>query len=197
MCVCLSVCLYLHLYTYLCIWTSIAIPRSPENEVKKISFFLAFYHDLMPLRLPPDIGAKMEPWVTVGYHTDTICLEFQAVVLSSMLTVHALISLVFPAFRLGWSYGYVSWKMLPRMCSKALLSVRKSVPGNVWRATPKGSCSQVLAHLSFPSSQHLTSASMDSLVQPLLFYFLESQKSWKKLGLDKNLLASRKEVCRA
>jgi len=152
----MCLCLYLHLYTYLCIWTSVAIQRSPENGVKEISFFLAFYTDLMLWRLPPDVGAKTKPGVTVDYHTKTKCLEFQAVMLSPLLTVHALILLISPAFCLGWSYGYVSWKMLPRMCSKALLGVRKSVPGNLWQATPKGSCSQVLAHLFFPSPWHLT-----------------------------------------
>lgn len=152
-CVCVLICIYIPVYVF---GRQLPSKEAQKNETKEISFFLAFYTDLMLWSLPPDIGAKMKPWATVGYHTDTKCLEFQALMLSPMLTVHALILLVSPAFCLGWSCGYASWKVLPRMRAKALLGVRKSLPGNLWWATPKSSCSQVLAQLSLPSPWHLT-----------------------------------------
>lgn len=152
----LCVYLYLYLYTYLDIWILIAIQRNPENGKGEIFLFLAFYIDILLQRWAPDFGTKTKPWVTVAYRTDTTCQEFQAVMWSCMVTICVLILLVSPASYLGWSYGYVFWKVLPRMCSKALLGVRKSVPGKLWWATPKASCSQVLAHTSFPSPSRLT-----------------------------------------
>lgn len=151
-------CMYLYLYLYTClhIWILIAIQRSPENGKGEIFLFLAFDIDLLLQRWAPDFGAKTKPWVTVAYRTDTTCQEFRAVTWSCMVTVRALILLVSPASFLGWSYGYVSWKVLPRMCSKALLGVRKSVPGRLWWAMPKASCSQALAHTSFLSPSRLT-----------------------------------------
>lgn len=100
-----------------------------------------------------------------------------------------------PAFCLGWSYGSAFWKMLPRMCPKALLGVGKNVPGDLWQTTPKPLT--IFWHISLSLLPNIwLSASTDSLVQTLLFSLLERQESWKKSGLDKNLLASRKEVCR-
>lgn len=152
-CVCVFICTYIPVYI-----SGFWLPskEEPENGKGEIFLFLAFYIDLLVQRWAPDFRAKTKPWVTVVYHTDSKHQEFQAVMRSCMLTIHALIFLVSPAFYLGWSYGYVSWKMLPRMCSKALLGVRKSVPGKLWWATPKASCSQVLAHTSFPSPSRLT-----------------------------------------
>lgn len=131
--------------------------RLPSKEAQKMSWRKYLSSFLRWSRaVKPDTGAKMKPWVAVGYHTDTKYLEFQAVMRSSTLPVHPLTWLLSPAFCLGWSYGDASWQMLPRMCPKALLGVGKSVPGNFWRAAPKGSCSQVLAQLSLPSPWHLT-----------------------------------------
>lgn len=100
------------------------------------------------------------------------------------------------AFCLGGSYGSVCWKMLPRMCPKALLGVGKNLPGDLRQTTPKPR--DIFWHICLSLLLSLwLSASTYSLVQTLLFSLLERQESWKKSGLDKNLLANKKEVCRA
>lgn len=152
------VCMYHYLYTYPQVRISVAIQKSPENGKKET------FVELIQWRRAADFGAKTKPWVTVAYHTDIKCLKFQIVMLNSVLTFHMLILCVSAAFYLGWSFGYVSWKMLSRMCSKVLLSVRKGVPGNLWWAIPRANSSHVLALPFFLLPHAWLSANTNSIV---------------------------------
>lgn len=65
-----------------------------------------------------------------------------------------------------------------------------------WLVTKHAKTTQDYWHISLSLLPSLwLRGSTDSLVQTLLFSLLERQESWKKSGLDKDLLASRKEVC--
>lgn len=91
--------------------------------------------------------------------------------------------------------------MSPGKCCPECVPKPCAVSGRVYQVTVDEPCQKAVVHKFWHIFLSLLrdiwlSASTDSLVQRLLFFFLESQKSWKKLGLDKNLLASRKEVCR-
>lgn len=66
-----------------------------------IAAFQYLKGDYKKERWAADFGAKTKPRVTVAYHTDIKCLEFQIVMLNSMLTFHMLILCVSAAFYLG------------------------------------------------------------------------------------------------